>query len=111
MSEQKRSSHFGAGLLAGAILGVAAGLFVQSKQGKQMAKDLQKKAQKLQIKLLKELKNAKELSREKYEEIVDKMMAYYLQSKEVAKAEVPEIRRFLMKNWTQIEKQLKSLKK
>jgi gas vesicle protein len=32
-SSPKKSSHFGAGLLAGAIMGAAAGLFLKSSKG------------------------------------------------------------------------------
>lgn len=114
MSEENimpaKKSHFGAGLLAGAVLGVAASLFLQTKQGKQMTKDMQKKAAKLQVKLMKELEGVQQLSKEKYEELVDKMMAYYVKSKEVAKAEIPAIRSNLLKSWTQIQKQIESLK-
>jgi gas vesicle protein len=110
MPEQKKS-HFGAGLIAGAMMGVAAGLFLQSQKGKQMTKVMQKKAFKLQIKLMKELKNAKSLSKDKYEEIVDSVMDYYVKSKEVAKAEVPAIRSYLLNSWTRISKELKSLQK
>ncbi len=109
MTDQKKS-HFGAGLLAGAMLGVAAGLFLQSKKGKQMTKEMQKKANKLQIKLMKELKEAKHLTKEKFEELVDKMMAYYVQTKEVAKTEIPAIRSYLVKSWSQIQKQIESIK-
>lgn len=107
---EKKSSHFGAGLLAGALVGMAAGLFVQSKKGKALRKDIQKKGLQFQGKLMKELKNAKDLSKEKYEEIVDKMLAYYEQTKDIAKSEVPEVRKFLMKNWTEVSKQLKKMK-
>lgn len=110
MTDQKKS-HFGAGLLAGAMLGVAAGLFLQSKKGKQMTKEMRQKANKLQIKLMKELKEAKHLTKEKYEELVDKMMDYYVQTKEVAKTEIPAIRSYLVKSWSQIQKQIESIKK
>jgi len=110
MSDQKKS-HFGAGLLAGAMLGVATGLFLQSKKGKQMTKEMQKKANKLQAKLLKELKETESLTKEKYEELIDKMMDYYVQTKEVAKTEIPAIRSYLVKSWTHIQKQIDCIKK
>lgn len=104
----KKSSHLGAGLLAGAILGVAAGLFLQSKKGKDMTKDLMKRAEKLRAKLLKELAQVTDLTREKYEEVVDTVVEYYVKSKEIAKTEIPEIRKFLLMQWSQIEKTMKS---
>jgi gas vesicle protein len=110
MATPQKSSHYGAALIAGALVGMAAGLFVQSKNGKALRKDLQKKGTDVQKKLMKELKGVKELTKDRYEDIVDKMLAYYEKSKEVAKNEVPEVRKFLMKNWTEVNKQLKNVK-
>jgi gas vesicle protein len=46
MAEMKKasSSHLGAGLAAGAALGLAAGLFLQSRKGKELTRDAMKKA-------------------------------------------------------------------
>ncbi len=103
----KKSSHLGLGVAIGAIIGVAAGLFVQSKKGKEMMKDVEKKAMALQGKLMKELKNAENLTKEKYEVLVDKVTDYYVTSKDITKKEVPEVKKYLMKKWKLIEKQLK----
>jgi gas vesicle protein len=105
---EKKSSHLGLGLMVGTIIGVAAGLFVQSKKGKDLLKDAEKKAAVLQTKLMKELKNAENLTKDKYEEIVDKVTAYYVKTKDVTKKEVPQIKKLMMKKWSAIEKQLKS---
>ena len=110
MADKKRSSHFGAGLLAGALIGIGAALLAQTPKGKKMTKDMVKKASAIQSKMLKELKQGEKLTKAKYEEMVDKMTAYYLKSKDIAKAEVPEIKKFLMKSWAQVEKQIKSVK-
>lgn len=105
---EKKTSHLGLGLMVGTIIGVAAGLFVQSKKGKELLKDAEKKAAVLQAKLMKELKNAENLTKDKYEEIVDKVTNYYVKTKDVTKKEVPEIKKLMMKKWSAIEKQLKS---
>lgn len=105
---EKKSSHLGLGVAIGATIGVAAGLFVQSKKGKELMKDAEKKAVALQGKLMKELKNAEDLTKEKYEDLVDKVMDYYIKSKDITKKEVPEVKKYMMKKWSQIEKQLKS---
>ena len=106
MSE-KKSSHLGLGLMVGTIIGVAAGLFVQSKKGKELLKDVEKKAAVLQTKLMKELKNAEHLTKDRYEDLVDKVTAYYVKTKDVTKKEVPQIKKLLMKKCTAIEKELK----
>jgi gas vesicle protein len=110
MSPTKKSSHFGAGLIAGALIGIGAALLAQTPKGKKMTKDMMKKASVIQSKLLKELKHGEKLTKAKYEDMVDTMTAYYLKSKDIVKAEVPEIKKFLMKNWALVEKQIKSVK-
>lgn len=109
MPEQKSSSHLGVGMLVGTIIGVAAGLFVQSKKGKEVREDLANQATKLQAKLSKELKNAEVLTKETYEKLVDKVIEHYVLTKEIANKDIPEIRAFFMKKWKSIEAQYKSL--
>ncbi|MFZ2804021.1 MAG: YtxH domain-containing protein [Patescibacteria group bacterium] len=110
MADKKTSSHLGAGLLAGAMLGIAAGIFMQSPKGKKVTKDIDAKMKKMQKQLTKQLKNAKSMSKEQYGELVDDMMKYYASSKEIAKDQIPEIRAYLLKKWKEIEKQMKSEK-
>lgn len=106
-SQQKQSSHLGAGLAAGAILGLAAGLFMQSRKGKELTKDAQKKAMVLQRQVMKKLKDGQELTKDKYEEVVDYVLNYYTKSRQLAKKEVPEARKFLMSRWKGIEAEMK----
>lgn len=105
---EKKSSHLGIGLAIGTIIGVAAGLFVQSKQGDKLLKEIDKKAAVLQVKLMKQLKGAKKLTKAKYEDLVDEATDYYLKTKDVTIKEVPVIKKYMMNKWKEIEKQLKS---
>ena len=106
-ASKKQSSHLGAGLAAGAILGLAAGLFMQSRKGKELTKDAQKRAMALQKQVMKKLKEGQELTKEKYEEVVDHVIDYYTKSKQLAKKEVPQARKFLMSRWKGIEAEIK----
>ena len=110
-TEQKGSSqsHLGVGMLVGTIIGVAAGLFVQSKKGKEVRKDLMVEATKLQAMIMKELKKSEVLTQETYEKLVDKVMDHYVLTQEIAKKDVPEVRAFLLKKWSSIQKQFKNL--
>jgi gas vesicle protein len=110
MSTKKSESHLGVGVLIGTIMGVATGLFLQSKSGKMLVKDAEKKGKKLQAQLLKELKDVTNLSQKKYVELVDRTMGYYLKSKEIAEQDMPQIRKFLISKWSEIEKHVKKLK-
>lgn len=107
----KKSSHLGAGLLVGAAIGIASAIFLQSKQGKQITKDLQKKVNALQKKVTKELMKAGEMSKARYEEIVDSIVAYYVKSKDIAQSEIPVVKKQLLATWKSVEAELKKLKK
>ncbi|MCC7357213.1 YtxH domain-containing protein [Candidatus Uhrbacteria bacterium] len=110
MPDQKKpQSHVGIGLVIGAAVGVATGLFLQSKKGKGLIKDASKKVQKFQTKLMKELKNVENLTKDKYEDVVNKVTDYYVETKEIAKKEAPEVKKTLMKKWTEISKHLKNM--
>ncbi|MSR85365.1 hypothetical protein EXS71_02935 [Candidatus Uhrbacteria bacterium] len=106
----QHSTHLKAGLAAGAILGLAAGLFLQSRKGKQLTKDARKKALQLQAQVMKKLQSVEMLNKEKYTEVVDHVLAYYTKSKEVAQTEIPEVRSFLLGRWQEIQKQFKKVK-
>ena len=105
----KQSSHLKAGLVAGSILGLAAGLFIQSRQGKKLTKDAQKRAVQFQTQLMKKLHDVEHLTKEKYTDVVDHMLAYYMKTKEIAKNEVPEVRAYLLKKWKEIENEYKDI--
>lgn len=109
MEDKKTSSHIGAGMLIGAAIGVASAIFLQSKQGKALSKDLGKKVSALQKKVNMELKKVDHMTKEKYQELVDKVVEYYVKTKDVAKNEIPVVRKQLMSTWKQVERELKSI--
>ncbi len=104
----KPSSHLGIGLVAGSILGIAAGIFLQSPKGKKMTRDFVKKTQAMRKKIMNELKGVTNLTKEKYEKIVNHVVAYYETTSQVAKKELPEIKKCLMNEWKTIEKEMKA---
>ncbi len=103
----KKTSHLGVGLAIGALVGVAAGLFAQSKKGKSMIKDAEKTAKILQAKIMRELKGAETITKKQYEDMVDKVTDYYVTTKKVAKKEIPEVKTFLLNKWTSVQRELK----
>lgn len=97
----------GAGLLAGAALGVAAGLFLQSRKGKVLTQDAMKKAHQLQKQVMRKLADVQEMTKEHYGEIVEDVITYYSKTKEIAKTEIPAVRKYLLGRWKQIQEYLK----
>lgn len=106
---QKKSSHLVIGMMVGSVMGLAAGFFLNSRKGKELTKDAEKKALQLQAKIMKKVQDMESLSKEKYAEVVDDVLAYYEKSQEIAKKEVPEVRAMLLKKWKTIESKLKEL--
>lgn len=100
---KKTASRVGAGLAAGAALGLALGLFLQSRKGKQLTKDAQKNVKVLQKQVMKQLAGVQDITKEKYEEVVDQVLSFYEKGKDVAKKELPEVRAYLMGRWKEIK--------
>lgn len=109
--EKKKKGHFGKGLIAGAIFGIAAGIFMSSREGKKMAKDLEVKARGIETKLRGEFKKKKDLTQGAYEESIDSVLAYYMKSKKIAKTELPALKRYLSDKWELVKDELGSVKK
>ncbi|MFA5935278.1 MAG: YtxH domain-containing protein [Patescibacteria group bacterium] len=110
MPDKKKSSHLGAGLLVGAAIGVATAAFLQSKKGKAFTKDLSKKTMALQKKITMELQKSGTLTKESYQNLVDKVVAYYVTTKDIAKNEIPEVTKLLKSHWKNVERELKNVK-
>ena len=106
ITKKKASSHIGAGLAAGAVLGLAAGLFMQSRKGKELTKDAQKKAAQLQKQVMKRLEAAGEMSKEAYTDMVGEVVEFYQKSKDIATKEAPEVRKYLLSRWKDIQSQI-----
>lgn len=112
MPTKKKSKNglLAAGLVAGAALGVATAYYLNTPKGKKMLHDAEKKALEMQKKLMKELDKTKNLTKERYEEIVEKLLAYYAKTKDLNAKEAPEIKAYLMDKWKTIQKEYKSVK-
>ncbi|MBU1032550.1 MAG: hypothetical protein ABII13_04390 [Patescibacteria group bacterium] len=111
MSDKKKKSHLGAGMVIGAAIGAAAAAFMQTKKGKELKDDLTKKTLALQKKINAELKKKGAVTKAGYEDLVDKVTAYYVVSKNITKTEVPAVKKTLMTHWKKIEAGLKSVDK
>lgn len=110
ISEKKKKGHFGKGLIAGAIFGIAAGIFMSSREGKSMAKKLELRAKEIEKKLRVELTKKKELTESTYGEAIDSILAYYSKSKKIAKTEIPDLKRYLESKWEFVRDEMKSVR-
>jgi len=105
--KSQKSSHIGIGMAIGAIIGVAAGLFAQSKKGKELQGEVETKMKEIQGEVMQKLGEVEHVTKAKYEEVVDHVMAYYVKTKEVAETEVPMVRDYFMNRWEAIQEYLK----
>jgi hypothetical protein len=104
--ESKNKSRFGKGLMAGALFGIAAGIFMSSKEGKQIAAKVRRHAAEIEARLKREFKKKKVLGRKAYEDSIDDVLAYYTRSKKIAKSEIPDLRRYLIGKWDLIKDEM-----
>lgn len=103
----RRSPAVGVALIVGLVAGVAAGLFLRSEKGQGMTEEAKRRAKRLQRELWRKLREVKELSKEKYEEIVNDLVIQYTQTKALAENELKRLKEYLMDQWDDVREQLK----
>jgi hypothetical protein len=109
MKNEKKHHHGKAALLAGAIFGLAAGIFMSSREGKRMASRLQTRAKEIEGRLRKEFQSRKTATQSAYAESIDQVLAYYLKSKDIAKSEIPQLRSYLLGKWSHVKDEMASV--
>lgn len=102
----RRLPAVGMAVVAGLVAGVAAGLFLRSEKGQGMTEELKKKTKRFQRELRTKLREVKELSKEKYEEIIDDLVDQYAQTKVFAKNELKKLKEYLMDQWEDVREQM-----
>lgn len=98
-------------MVVGAIIGVASASFLRSKEGKVFVKDASKRAAHLQKMVLSELRKTGDMTEQRYNKLVDTVVAYYAASKGIAKHEIPTLKKQLLSTWKTVRKELKAVKK
>lgn len=109
MSEKKKS-HFGKGMIAGAIFGIAAGIYMSSREGKQMAQKLRSRAGEIEKRLHSEFRKNKDLTESAYENAIETVLAYYLRTKKIAKNEIPNLRSYLLGKWSMVKEEMRDVR-
>ncbi len=95
------------GALLGALIGTAAALLTTKKTGAERRAELKKMSSDLFAKILKEVEKMKVMSKEKYDEVVEKAVKEYGKKKNLAEAKVKEVAAELKGKWSEIQKHLK----
>jgi len=101
MAEKKKKSLFGTGVVIGAglVSAIAGGLFLYGPQGKSNRKKVKAWTLKAKADVLAELEKMKDVSQDKYENAVDKVVKKYGRLKDVGETEALKLGRELKKHW------------
>jgi len=104
MAKKKNSLKILEGALAGAALGVMAGMLLAPESGKALRKDVKKKSAEFYNRLSTQLKKAKKMSEEDYKEMVEKAMKGYAKAKKLSEKEVKELTKQAKSHWKHFKK-------
>ncbi len=95
------------GALLGALIGTAVALLTTKKTGKQRQEEFKKAHPELSAKILEAVGKVKVMSKEKYDEIVEKAVIEYGKRKNLAKVQVEAVIKELKAKWNDVKKQMK----
>ncbi|MBI4239857.1 YtxH domain-containing protein [Candidatus Uhrbacteria bacterium] len=104
MAENK---HFVKGAAIGAVLASIATLLLAPKAGKKTRSDVKKLVNSLSKKMSKEFASLSDLSRDRYEELVNRTMKEYTKGKKIAQDFIDDVSKNLKGNWKEVQKELK----
>lgn len=94
----------GAGIL-GALLGTVAGVFLSPKSGKENREDLKTWITDMQDEVMERVKDARDMSQEKYDEIVDEIADRRKSMSKVTNEEWVGVVKEMKKHWARISKE------
>lgn len=95
------------GALFGALIGTAVALLTTNKTGKQRRDEIKKMSKDLFGKIMKEVEKMKVLSKEKYNEVVERVVAEYGKKRKLAAKVIGEMKSELKSRWADIQKHMK----
>ena len=108
MKHKTSVTKLGGAFIAGAAAAAAAGIYyLYGPKGKKHQKQVEGWVVQAKGEILEKLENTKELTQEKYEEIVDKAIQHYAQIKKVSKEKAENLAQELREHWKNIEKETK----
>ena len=99
MIENNSKSKFIKGALAGVVLGVAAGLFLNSKKGKQLQKDVQDHLADFYAYISPKIKKIERMGKKEYEEFMEKAVEQYKKTKNISADIADKIKEQVIKSF------------
>lgn len=113
MATKKQKSNLKTGIVIGAgiVSAIAGGIFLYGPQGKKNRKQIVTWAVKAKADILDEISKMKEVSEEKYHQVVDKTIAKYGRLKNVSQSEALQLGRELKKHWRAVVQEATKKKK
>lgn len=106
----KNKLKFIGGAVVGTALGIAAGLFLSSKKGKEMTSKAKEKLSDFYVYISPELKKIKEMGEREYNEFIEKAGEKYSKAKKLTEKEAKELIKEAKSAWKQIIKNAKEEK-
>ena len=101
----------GVGLTAAAVSAAGAYFLYGSKDAKQNRATVKSWALKAKAEVLEALEDAKEMSKEDYEVLVDTVSAAYASAKKASRSDLSSFRKEMKDHWNRIEKEAGTVKK
>jgi gas vesicle protein len=101
------SSNFAKGVLIGAIAGVIGGVLLTPKSGREMRQDIRETFEDIKEQVIRQLQEAKEFSREMYDQSVRRAVSGYETAKKITPNDAKKIRDIFDQSYSEIEKIVK----
>ncbi len=92
------------GALAGAVIGVAAGLFLNSKKGKELQKDAKHRMADFYKSVAPKIKKMKKMTEAEFKAFMDEAVLKYAKTKKMTEKETKELLKEVKKSWKQLAK-------
>ena len=97
------------GLILGGLLAVGAAVgFAMSEKGQELSEELQKDLKTLAKQLKRKLHQLEDVTKEKFDELVDTVVAEYTEKKELASDAKKALTAVLQSKWHEMEEEYKS---
>lgn len=106
MKKQKNIKLLEGGVI-GAVLGIAAGMFLMSKPGKKLQKDIKQQSAAFYKHVSPQLKKIQKMGEKEYKSFIKDALKKYSKARKLSLKEEKDLLREVQKSWKQFQKHLK----